>query len=135
MVENQEVKIEKQDNFPYLKEYKKQFPITDGTIFVFKDKIYSNNEMPYDIVFHEIRHLQQQQQYGADKWIKQYLEDKNFRLSVELDAYKHQLKKVKEIADEKEYLHILVECAQNISSPLYGDVISYAGAIKKLKVK
>ncbi len=128
-----DVKIEIQRNFPFLKEYKEQFPITEGTIFVYKDTIYTNNELPYDVMLHEFKHLQQQAKIGAKKWIRQYLKSNKFRLEQELDAYKFQLSKVKETGDKDEYAHILIECCQNISSDLYGGIITYQEAIKLLK--
>jgi len=127
------VKIEKQYKFPYIEEFERKFPITEDTIFIFKDTIYANNEMPYDILEHEIQHLKQQMKIGAKKWIRLYLTDREFRLKMELDAYKAQMKIVKKTNDKEEYAHILMENANNISSKLYGELITYQEAIKLLK--
>ena len=122
------VKIKPQRDFPHLKRFKKKFPITDGTIFVYKDTIYTNNEIPYDIVHHEIMHLRRQQDIGAKKWINNYLKDDNFRLQEELIAYRYQLEKVREYNDPEELQGVLHESALNLSSSLYGNIISYAKA-------
>lgn len=89
--------------------------------------------MPYDILAHEIRHLQQQQQIGAKEWVKKFLADGKFRLTMELDAIKAQLQAVKKTNDRQEYAHILQECAQTISSSLYGNIIKYLEVLKILK--
>lgn len=122
-----------QKDFPYYKEYQKKFPITKDTIFVFKDDIYSDNEIPYDIMYHEQEHLKSQKEIGAKKWIENYIEDKTFRLKEEKRAYLYQLQKVKELADRTELMNIFIECCQNISSPLYGSMISYREAEKYFK--
>jgi len=130
-----EVKIKPQIEFPYYKEYLLRFPIDENTIFVFKDTIFTNNEISYDILAHEGKHLAQQNKIGAKKWIKRYLKEDSFRLIQEIEAYRHQLKTVRKTGDRQEYAHILIECAMNISSKLYGNIITYQEALKLLKQK
>jgi len=125
------ITLRPQSEFPYITEYRQNFPITDDTIFVFKDKIFSNlKEIPYDVVIHERTHLDQQFKIGAKKWIELYITDKEFRLKQELEAYREQLKEVRKTGDREEYAHILVECCRNISSPLYGKMITFQEALK-----
>ena len=127
--------IKPQRQFPYYLKYAAHFPITPNTIFVFKNTIYTDNEMPYDINYHENIHILQQNKIGAKKWINNYIKDKDFRLAQETEAYRAQLKFVlKETKDRKEYANILVECASNLSSPLYGKLVSYPEAIKILRL-
>ncbi|MBU0598792.1 hypothetical protein KKF61_07470 [Patescibacteria group bacterium] len=130
-----DIKIKPQSEFPYLDDYKKVFPTTDDTIFVFYDTIYTNKDLTdyYDVLAHELKHLQRQGKIGAAKWIKQYIENSKFRLEEELIAYRHQLKVVKQTGDRQELSHIYIECCQNISSDLYGNMITYPEALKKLK--
>jgi hypothetical protein len=128
-----EIKIQRA--FPYYLKFAAHFPITESTIFVFEDTIYTNNPIPYDIMFHERIHLAQQKKHGAKNWINNYIKDKQFRLAQEVEAYREQLKFVlKETKDRQEYAHILTESATNLSSPLYGSLISYPEAIKILKI-
>ena len=138
-MKNGGVQIKKQNRFPYIQEYKKRFPITKDTIFVYKDTIYTDKkeeEFYYDVVHHEIRHLHQQKEHGADNWINRYINEPEFRLEQEVDAYRYQLKKVLKTTNDKgEYLNILTECITNLSSPLYGNIISYAEAERLLKIK
>ncbi len=133
-----DIKFQTQRQFPFLEDYRKKFPITEGTIFVYIDTIYSNKKEEewsefYDIVHHELEHLRHQKEVGAEEWIRKYLTDKDFRLEAELRAYRYQLKIVKEQGGKNEYFEILTECARNISSPLYGSMIKYQKALKLLK--
>ena len=133
-----DIKFKLQKHFPYLEIFRKKLPINDQTIFVYIDTIYSNMNKKdwdkyYDILFHEIRHLHQGNEIGFEKWILNYLQDDNFRLKMELDAYLYQLRKVKEIGDNEELMNITTECITNISSPLYGNMISYKDAEKYFK--
>jgi len=116
--------VKPQEEFPYLNSYRLKFPITEDTVFVYDNNIYANNELPYDIMAHEITHINQQNKIGAKKWIKNYLKDSNFRLQQELEAYKAQLKTVKNTGDREEYNQILIESSRNISSTLYGELIT-----------
>ncbi len=128
------VKIGFQKQFPYYKEFKAKFPITKDTIFIYKDTIYTDNELPYDILAHEGCHLKQQEKHGADEWIRKYLDDPQFRLDQEIQAYRVQLRLVKSTGDQQEYGNILMECARNLSSELYENLVSYTEAIKILKI-
>lgn len=136
-MKEQSVKFKKQKLFPYIEEYREQFPITKDTIFVYKNTIFSNKTEKdwleyYDILHHELEHLRSQNEIGADIWIHKYLSSDEFRLEEELRAYKYQLEKVKEMGDKTELMNITTECIANISSPLYGNIISYKQAEKLL---
>ena len=123
------VEFKKQKHFPYLQEFKQNFPITENTIFVFDKYIYTNNTLPDDIVIHEIAHLKRQQEVGAKEWIQNYITIPEFRLNEEKIAYLHQLRAVKKSTDDREELfNIMHESAMNISSGLYGKMISYQEA-------
>jgi len=126
----EDIKLAEQKDFPYLEEFKKKFTITEGTVFVFNRTIFVNGTIPPDIMLHEFKHILQQEEIGAAIWIEKYLEDKDFRLEQELEAYIFQLRKVKEITNnnKNEIFNIQTECAKNISSPMYGSMISYKKA-------
>ncbi len=122
--------IKRQVEFPLLDRYKEVFVITPNTIFAYDDTIYTNNELPPDLLIHEQTHLKQQKKYGLDAWVKMFLEDDNFRLKMEIQAYKAQLASIK---DREFRLRIRMESARNLSSSLYGDIISYEEAFYALK--
>jgi len=119
----------KLEDFPHLKRYRKVFPVNDYSVFAYDNTIFCNHEVPEDIVIHEQHHFKQQKRYGLENWVNKYLEDKEFRLRMEIEAYRKQLKSIK----HRELKHeVLKECARNLSSTLYGNIISYEEALKIL---
>lgn len=91
------LKILPQNKFRLLKEYKKHLPnIDEKTIFAFDNIIYSNYNLPEDLIIHEQTHFKQQKEYGLTTWVKRYLNEKDFRLEMERQAYKVQLDSIKD---------------------------------------
>lgn len=133
-----DIKFRKQKEFPYLNTFKNQFPVTDDNIFVFKDTIYHDNpeEIPYDVVLHEMRHMKQQKEIGAITWVELYLSNADFRLKMEIDAYRHQLREVKKLTnnDREEINNIRNEIIQNLTCGMYGKKLTFQEAITKLKI-
>ena len=124
------MQIKKQVEFPLLDKYKTIFDITNNTIFAYDGCIYTNNELSPDLLIHEQTHLKQQEKYGLDTWVEYYLKDVNFRLKVEIEAYRKQLESIK---DREFRFHIRNESAKNLSSSLYGNIINYEEALKLLR--
>lgn len=66
-----------------------------GTIFAYKGTIHAKDpsKITPDVEAHEVIHLKQQNNTvgGADAWWDMYLQNGNFRLSQEIEAYKAQL--------------------------------------------
>lgn len=131
------IKIRPQSEFPYIEQYRERFPINADTVFVYIDTIYTNiDELPYDVFFHELKHLEQQEEYGPLNWLNFYWKSPKFRLDQELEAYRYQLDKVKELTnDRQEHFNILTECARNLSSELYGKLCTYQQAVDKLSIR
>jgi len=119
----------KQSEFPYIKDFKDRFPITENTAFVYNGKIYHNIELPDDILIHEEAHIKRQNKIGADLWIKRYLTDDKFRLEEEVYAYKVQINSIKDRNDRN---LCRLECVKNLSSTLYGNLVSSLEAFKLL---
>lgn len=135
---NEQVEFKPQKEFPYYNQYKQKFQITEHTIFVYKNKIYSNKTEEdwkeyYDVLHHELEHIRSQNEIGPENWIQQFLNNKEFRVNEEKRAYLYQLKKVKELGDKTDLMNIFTEVCQNISSDLYGKMISYREAEKYFK--
>ncbi len=123
------IKYLKQADFPYLNDFLKKFRIDNQTVFAYDNTIFANHNLPPDIEIHELKHLERQNKIGADKWIKNYLERDSFRLSEELIAYQAQLQSIK----DREFRNIVrLEAARNLSSELYGNLMEYSEALKKL---
>lgn len=122
-------KILPQNQFRLLKEYKKYFPITDKTVFAWDNIIYTNYDLPEDIIIHEQTHFKQQKEYGLQTWLKRYLNEKEFRLKMETEAYKNQLKSIEDKGLQEA---VKKDCIASLCSGLYGK-ISKVEANKLLK--
>lgn len=125
------MEIKQQHEFPLRDVYAKVFPIDDKTLFAYDDCIYTNYDLPKDLLIHEMTHLHQQKRDGLEYWVKNYLHDPKYRLEVEIEAYKAQLSSIK---DRNWRSVILNESANNLSSKLYGNLITKQEALKLLKV-
>ena len=119
-----------QNEFPLLNKYREKFTITDRTIFAYDGVIYTNNDLPEHLIIHEQTHFKQQKRYGLADWVNAYLEDSEFRLKMEIEAYKNQLNSVK---DRNQRNFLKIKCAEDLSSSLYGGIINYNSAFKLLK--
>ena len=109
-----------QKQFRLLSEYKKHLPnINDNTIFAYNKIIYSNNDLPADLVVHEQEHFKQQEKYGLKNWVKRYLNEKSFRLEMERQAYKIQLESIK---DKGLREAVKKDCINALCSGLYGNI-------------
>ena len=123
---------------PNIREIQKVFHIEGrkGIVFTHGQVIYNPDMGHLDdpLMFHEATHSLQQDELGVDAWWKKYLEDKDFRLSQELQAYHQQYKKYCKTQKDRnkiaQYLHRLaVDC----SGEIYGNMITYTEALKQIK--
>lgn len=117
--------IKPQNEFPLMDKYKARFPITYETIFAYDNDIYTNYKLSQDLLIHENVHLEQQNRIGLDKWVDGFLNDDAFRLEMEIEAYKKQ---IASISDPNKRRKLIMICAENISSDLYGGIISLSDA-------
>ena len=122
--------IRPQKEFPLLERYKEKFNVTHNTIFAYDNVIYSNNELPHDLVIHEMTHHKQQEKYGLDNWVEQYLNDNLFRLKMEVEAYRKQLDSIK---DRNFRSKIRQESISHLASDLYGNIVTVEEAKNLLK--
>ena len=107
-----------------------------GVIFTYNNKIYSKYPISEDLVKHELVHIRQQNDFigGSDAWWNKYLEDKEFRLNQELEAYRKQFRWSKaNIKDRNRLFNILRHSAIDLSSSMYGDILSYEEALKEIQ--
>src|SRR3990167_7511232 len=114
------------------------YPNLKRTIFTFGDTIYNPGgfKIHYFLLDHEKVHQKQQEDFvgGAEAWWDKYLEDKKFRLSQEIPAYKAQYKSIcKNVKDKNKRNEILIDIARSLSSSTYGNIITISEAIKELK--
>jgi len=88
--------------------------------------------MDEDLLVHEIVHIKQHAAYpgGPAAWWERYLDDQDFRLSQEIEAYRKQYEWSKEHLNSKTRKDILNHCAATLSSHLYGNMVTYEEAKK-----
>ena len=106
----------------------------EDTIYPFGLRIYNPSGLPIpdDIMIHEAMHIRQQ---GNDPqaWWEKYLTDKGFRLSQEIEANREQYKFIcKAVKDRNKRFKALDAICRNVSSEIYGNVITYQEARKLL---
>lgn len=122
--------IKPQREFPLLERYKKHLPNIDGnTIFAYDGVIYSDYALPEHLVIHEKTHLKQQNDIGLDNWVDSFLLSPEFRLKQEIEAYKNQVASIK---DRNARNRLRLQCAEHLSSKLYGNIININEAFKAI---
>lgn len=116
---------------PNYKEIVKVFDLTGkNPVFTYGDIIYypfgKGNKIPLHLIMHESTHKDQQ---GNDpkKWWDEYLRSPEFRLNQELEAYRNQFQFYKN--KNKSWMPFLKSIARDISSPMYGNMVSYNEAL------
>lgn len=123
--------IRPQADFPLMDEYRNQgFEITDRTIFALGEDIYTDFPLTPDLLVHELTHLKQQEEVGVKEWVYDFLYKPSLRLKYEIEAYQVQIKSIK---DRNHRAKVWLESAKNLSSALYGNIISFDDARDILK--
>lgn len=137
---------------PNIDQIRKYLPIHDKVIYTFGDKIFNPKGLRIDpaLYKHEEVHFNQQMRYGNNsfwqnftlpkyrigKWWTRYLKDYAFRLSQEIPAYQTQLREYKKILkDRNDQAKIALMLAKDLSSPLYGKLISTEQALKAIRAE
>jgi hypothetical protein len=106
-----------------------------GVIITYGDTIYCKWKVKEPKLTHEKVHIKQQKEMGVDEWWDKYLSDEQFRLQQELEAYKAEIEWIKEnvkgfVLKDKMISKIIMD----ISSDMYGGIISFNKAKNKLKI-
>lgn len=120
-----------QAEFPLMNEYKKFFAIDKYTIFALGENIYTDFDLTPDLLVHENVHLRQQSEVGVKEWVYDFLHNPAKRLEYELEAYREQLKSIK---DRNLRNKVRMQSAKQLSSALYGNIISFSDAFELMKV-
>lgn len=99
-----------------------------GVIFTYGDALYvpGGERIPIDkpLMKHEETHARQQKKIGIDEWWDQFLGDRNFRLSQELEAYREQYRAMAGIPLEKR-IGYLDHICKSLSGAMYGNMLTY----------
>lgn len=108
------------------------------TIFTIGSTIYnpSGLDIPSDILAHEIVHSKQQAVSNTALWIDRYLNDIDFRIDQEAEAFAGQYEYVCGIIkDRNDRAKVLLSLADNLASSVYGNSISQQKAIELIREK
>ncbi len=120
---------------PNIEDLKTFFEITEHTVFTYGDILYVPDGSYIDdaLLAHEETHQRQQDRMGIEKWWKLYMISADFRLSQEVEAYQNQYKVLKiKIRDRNKLNKVVQSLAKDLSSPLYGDIITRSKALKAI---
>lgn len=106
-----------------------------SVIYTYGDTIYNplNGNVPDHLEVHEETHSVQQ---GGkpDKWWENYINDEKFRLSQEIEAYRNQYNfYCRNNPDRNKRFDFLYIIAKDLSSEIYGNIISRGAAIRAIK--
>jgi len=110
-----------------------KFDLTGKTpIFCYGDVIYNphGGGISADIQAHEAVHTEQQKAMGVEKWWNKYLEDSEFRLQQEVEAYRAQYKFLLENTSRPYRRARTKAIVEDLSSAMYGNLITKEQALK-----
>ncbi len=123
---------------PNIELIKRRFTIHDGVVFTYGDTLYipSGGVPTQDLIIHEETHAKQQKEFGVDEWWSFYFISDPFRTAMEIEAYQNQYKYLKsKIKDRNRLNRYLVRLAQDLSSDIYGNILTFADAKQAIKSK
>jgi hypothetical protein len=105
----------------------------NGVIITYGDTVHCKYHIPADKIIHENVHVKQQTDYGVKAWWDRYFIEEKFRLSQELEAYKAEAKFIKNnIKDRNGRYMFIHQMAKELSSSMYGNIITLDQALKEL---
>jgi hypothetical protein len=97
-----------------------------GVIITYGDTVYCKYDLGQDKIVHESTHIKQQEKIDKDEWWNKYLEDKDFRLSQEVEAYRNEAKFIrKSIKDRNSQARLLHQIYIDLSSSIYGNICTF----------
>lgn len=115
---------------------KKKFDPKQGVVFTYGDTLYAPGIEDVDIYLlrHEEAHARQQLVYGPQVWWDMYIDSEDFRFENELVAYQAQYKLFcKRNNSKKNRAKFLISLAQDLSSDMYGNIVSLAEAERGIR--
>ena len=122
---------------PNIETIKARFQLNSRVCFTYGDTIYNpgGGKITDDLMVHEETHMIQQDGQPLWWWAK-YIEDDEFRLSQEVEAYANQYQYYKKNRCTKPNGKIrkerldkfLYKIAKDLSSPIYGGIITVSDA-------
>lgn len=110
-------------NYP---ELRARFNPRPGTVFAYGDKIYSPHasELPEHLLVHERVHFGQQRAAGGpEAWWRRYIDEPQFRLDQEVDAYRAQYAFVSGLS-RPQRRELLAHICKSLASGMYGSLVT-----------
>jgi hypothetical protein len=104
-----------------------------GIVFTYGDTIYNPDHGDIDqaLLVHEATHSLQQKKIGVEEWWDFYFADDDFRLRQEVEAYQNQYAEIcRATKDRNRQARHLHQLAQDLSSDMYGSIVSHSEAKK-----
>lgn len=106
----------------------------DSIVVTYHPNVYASGPIPHDVLEHEGVHLKQQGEIGVEKWWERYLEDVEFRMEQELEAYRFQWQWLSQnVRDRNMLARHMNRIASDLSGPMYGNMIGYQDAVNKIR--
>ena len=120
---------------PNYKQIKEKFNPPTGTVFTYGDTVYcpDSPKLSPDLLVHELTHINQQGN-DPETWWNKYIEDPNFRLEQEVEAYREQYKKFCQLKKDRNIqARFLFYIAGELASATYGHLIGRDEAVRRIK--
>ena len=99
-----------------------------NAVFTYGQTIYTPKGLPIPghLIHHEKVHMKQHAQTagGPDFWWSRYLDDPEFRLSQEVEAYRAQYRYVLKNHGREDRRQILSYIVRSLASPMYGNLVT-----------
>jgi hypothetical protein len=112
---------------PNYEEIRARFNPPAGTVFAYGDTIYApylRNPLPQHLIVHESTHFAQQRAAGSpEAWWRRYIDDPQFRLEQELEAYRAQYAAVAALS-RPERRELLAHICRSLASRMYGGIVT-----------
>lgn len=125
-------------NPPNISELKSIFDIDEtNTVYTYGANLFNpaGIQIPTDLLVHESVHAKQQEYNDtvAKMWWRKYIEDPEFRLEQEVEAYRAQYHYLKQVIKDRNRLdkHLRFICSV-LSGPLYGNIIKPSEARERI---
>ena len=92
--------------------------------------------LPPAKIAHEEVHFIQQSKMNIDEWWEKYLAEPEFRLQMELEAYRAEVRYINKFIKNRNLAYQLKhDIAVTLASSVYGGIIDYSTALKLIQNK
>lgn len=117
---------------PNYAEIKARFNPAPNTVFAYGETIYSPGriDLPADLIVHERTHFDQQRAAGGpEAWWRRYIDEPQFRLEQEIEAYRAQYATCASFP-RPQRRQLLAHICKSLASGMYGSLVTKEQARK-----